>query len=408
MSGKEKFRSPESESEERAWDSTSHYAFSPDRSEEDWRELVDRLPPRTFMDKRGLFRGERLVSACGLMPMTLRSRGTMLPCGLVTEVATPPEHRRKGYCRGMLRALLYEMKERGLFTSALWPFSEAFYEALGWATCAETSGFTLGMEDMRRLADRFGRESCSRGEFARASEKDIETLDRVYSAWAARYDLTVNRCPDWWRSTILAQWGRPVHFYLYCDPSGDPAGYVGYTIKDMGNWEHTLTVVDLAYRDLDAYRALLHFLLLHDSQVMQYRINVPAGDPLFDLHVSGRVRRYRGVMFRIVEVERALAALELKGLPPGSLVVDLQDPMLECNDGLFRLTTGMHEPRVQRVAGLEADVSMPVNALAQLYSGYRTVEQLLHSGSVRSESADAVRLLSLVFPPRETALMEDF
>ncbi len=408
VSEKIELRGIESEREEQAWDFASRYAFSPDKSEEDWRTLVDALPPRTFMEKRGFFSGDRLVSACGLMPMDLRSRGKLLPSGLVTEVATPPEHRRKGYCRGMMGALLNEMKERGLFTSALWPFSPAFYEALGWATCAETSGFTFGVQDMRRLAEGFGRQSCSRGEFVRASEEDVETLNRVYSTWAEQYDLTVDRDPDWWRSTIFAQWGRPVHFYLYRDPSGNPAGYVGYTIKDRGNWEFTLTVIDMAYRDLDAYRALLHFLFIHDSQVTDYRVHVPAGDPLFDLHVTGSVRRYRGIMFRIVEVERALEALQLTGLPPGSLVMQLEDPMLECNDGLFRLTTGTAEPSAERVAAGEPDVSMSVNALAQLYTGYRSAEQLVHSGSLRSDSADAVRLLSLLFPRRETALLEDF
>lgn len=408
VSEKMSLRSLENEREEQAWDSAVHYAFSPDKTEEDWRALVDALPPMPFMAKRGYFHGDRLVSACGLLPMRLRHRGKLLPAGGITEVATPPEYRRKGYCRDMLCALLHEMKDRGLSTSVLWPFSSAFYETLGWAPCAETSGFTFRVEDMRKLTEGFARDSRGRGEFVKASEEDIETLNQVYSTWAEQYDLTVDRDPDWWRSIILAQWGRASHFYLYRDSSGEPAGYVGYLIKDRGNWERTLRLIDMAYRDLDAYKALLHFLFIHDSQVIEYHVEVPAGDPLFDLHVTGKVRRYRGVMFRIVDAERALRALEMSALPRGSLVIELEDPFLGCNDGLFQVTTGEGEPGVERVRGGDPDVSMSVNALAQLYSGYRTPEQLAGAESLRSNSADSLHLLSRVFPRRETALVEEF
>jgi len=91
---------------------------------------MERVPPDALAaeaarlgERRGLFLGDELVSIAAIYPLTVRLRGCSVSMGGLGSIATPPEHRGRGYAGRLVGEFCREMKERGLFTSALWPFA---------------------------------------------------------------------------------------------------------------------------------------------------------------------------------------------------------------------------------------------------------------------------------------------
>ncbi|MFO8060379.1 MAG: GNAT family N-acetyltransferase [Bacillota bacterium] len=395
-------RSPRDPGEEKVWHSFMHYAFEPEKPEEQWWERMRKIRQTEAQEKLGWYRGDELIATCGLIPFRSRLRGGRIPVGGITAVATPPENRFRGHARSMLRELLVLMRDRGIYTSALWPFYTGFYAAMGWAVSAEYCRFKFTVEDMRRLTSDF----TMNREFEKFAGDDASPLNRVYSAWAEGYDLSVERGENWWQTRVLTLWDRKPYVYLCRDSSGAPAGYIVYFIE--GDWKtRSLVVEEMAYTDLDTYRAMLRYVAGHVSQVKEYVVTVPSADPLWDWHLSGEVARRRGIMFRITDVRRALEALPCPESVSGAITVSVTDDFASWNEGTFRLE--MEGGAVSLASGGgEPDLEIDIGALSRLYCGYRSIDQLLANGSVRSARSEVRDTLARVFPPRNIYMMEEF
>ena len=63
--------------------------------------------------------------------MTQNVRGEIYPLAAFWGLSTLPEARRKGYARKVFTALMEATREEGHVFSALYPFRESYYEALG-------------------------------------------------------------------------------------------------------------------------------------------------------------------------------------------------------------------------------------------------------------------------------------
>ena len=111
----------------------SNYAFANTPSkktpEEEFRYLQGREEDKSFFS----YVDNQAVAKVGAIPMTMNVRGTILPMGGVTGVATMPEARRGGHIRALLQRLIEEMHADGQVVSTLYPFKTSFYELFGYA-----------------------------------------------------------------------------------------------------------------------------------------------------------------------------------------------------------------------------------------------------------------------------------
>ncbi len=390
------------EDEEKEWWSHVHYAFAPHRRPRD--RSTQEFEDMEMAEKKALFSDGRMVSICGLLNFRGQLRGTQVPIGGVGPVATPPGYRRRGHAREMLRQLVQQMRQRGICTSALWPFYSRFYESLGWAVSAESSGFKFSPADLRRVVP----ETCPDGQFRHVSHDDVQMLDEIYRRWAAHYDLTVERPAQWWRQAVMAGWDDRRYSFVYLNACGEPSAYVIFVIKGSDEDNLTLSVRDYAYADLSGYRALLRFLLDHDSQVISYRIDTPRTDPLYDWFATGEVRRHRGIMFRIVDVPGALQMLSYPRELSGTATVAVVDELCGGNDDCFELAVsdGRLQMRSRPVA--QPDLCIHIRHLSQLFAGYRSLPQLVRSAGAELAESPGAELLRNMFPARETYMPEDF
>ena len=378
------------------------YAFSPAEPSET-AESVDELPKRARVGaRRGLFDGDELLCTGTHHWFTTMIRGGEHPLAGLAGVATPPENRRQGLIARLLRESLVEYRERDQYLSALWPFEYAFYRQYGWARAGTTAIYEC---DPAALA--FAAETERDGEFRRLRADDFAAMNPVLAAAGEDVSLWMRRSEAWWRDRVFT--GREKDPYVYgVEHDGDLRGYVVYDIEtDDGR---TMWVKECNAVDHEAFLDLLRFLYYHDSQVERVRIRGRADSPLSDLVDDPRAidcELVPGGMVRIVDVERALSALDYPVDAEGRVVLSVDDPTAAWNDDTFALAVEDGAATCTRV-GESPDASVEVTTLSQLFVGHFSVERARIAGELAVESDEVAARLDGMFPPQEVILSEDF
>jgi predicted acetyltransferase len=388
------------------------YAFRPSAgpwTDEDREELEERLARRTVeREVRGLFvpesePKEEPVTVAAWHDFDLRVRGRAHRIGGVSAVATPPEHRRRGYVRTMLGEMLDELHEEGIAFSALWPFKRSFYRALGWETCSRYAELSGPPEQFRSAA------AAPAGSFHRVTGEDWETLAPVLAAHDEGREFHMERTGAWWEHRVFSSWDGPDPYGTrWDDGSGTARGYLVYRVEDGD--DRTLEVRDAAWTDPEAYGQLLRFLGDHDSQVARVKLYTSAAPtpPLLDLVEDPSeltVETKAGPMFRLVDVVAGLEALSYPRVEE-TIRFEVADPLRERNVGRFELRVSDGEATCTRVEG-GVEWSIGVEHLSALVSGYRDAVALSDAGALDVGEGTTERLTAL-FPPVPTFLREFF
>jgi predicted acetyltransferase len=382
--------------------SIRRHAFRPTASPETY-ETVEELPkPARVGTSRGLFDSTELLCICAHNWFTTTVRGGEHPLAGLSAVATPPQNRRQGLVARLLRESLSEYRERDYYLSALWPFEYAFYRRYGWAQAGTTAMYEC---DPEALA--FAAETEHDSEFRRLGPDDFAAMNPVLDAAGEGVSLWMRRSEEWWRNRIFAGWENDPYVYGV-EHDGDLRGYVVYEVEtDDGR---TMRVEECNAVDHEAFLDLLRFLYYHDSQVERVRIRGRTDWPLFDLADDPRAidcELTPGGMVRIVDVERALAALDYPAGADGRVVLSVRDPTAAWNDDTFAVAVQNGAATCTRVDE-PPDARVAVTALSQLFVGHFSVERAKVAGDLAIESEDAAARLDAMFPPREVILSEDF
>jgi predicted acetyltransferase len=357
---------------------------------------------------RGLYRPGREdpVAVAGYHDFRTRVRGEHVRIGGVTLVATPPEHRRQGHVRELMRRMLEELHEEGIHLSALWPFKRSFYRRLGWETGSRYVRIEAPPEQLRSAGADGG------GEFHPTAADDWERLVPIHEAHDAGRGLHVDRTEAWWRERVFEGWGSDPYVYRWEDDGGEPGGYLTYTVDD-GDDGRVLRVYEAAWADGLARRQLLRFLGDHDSQVETVRLPVPF-DPAFPTletvedPSSVTVEVEAGHAVRLTDVADGLSALAYPEGASDALRIEVLDPLVDANDGTFRLSVEGGRAECSPATG-DGDpaVSLGIGRLSQLAVGYRDASAMAAAGDLDAP-ADAVARLDALFPAEPVWLREGF
>lgn len=375
------------------------YAF---RAEDGHPEYDPEEDPGEVGARRGLFDGDDLMVVCRHYWFDANVRGTWISAPGLSAVASPPEHRRKGYVRRLLEASLAEYRDRGSVLSVLWPFKAPFYRKYGWHTCSRFA--TIDSDP-----DHFAFADADRaGEFRRATGDDWAVLDDIYRVDAADSDLAIDRTEAFWRHRVFE--GRDEDPFVYVwEAGGEPRGYVIYTVESEDDGT-TMQVKELASVDEDAYRNCLRFVYNHEDQVDRVSIRGPPTAELLDRlpeQWDPECTVSRGPMARIVDVPAALEALEYPTGLQGPIRIGVDDPLVAWNDGTFELSFEDGTATCRRVDG-DPEATFSIAALSQLYVGYRSLERLRREADVTVSDESVTDVLERAFPPREVFLREGF
>jgi len=382
---------PEAERYERI----RRYAFHPDEGPRD-EESVDRSGPG---ERYGLFEGGTLRSISRHYAFEARLRGEWITLGGLGTVATPPEHRRRGYARRLLRAAVETYAAASVPLVALWPFETAFYRQFGWTTANRVTTYECPPDALVDL----GGET---GTFRSVDPDDWESLSEAHVVAGEGETLSRRRSGTWWRRRVFTEWGdRKRHVYRY-DRDGTPAGYLAHSVED-----DTLEVASMAAVDHDAYRELLGFLGTHGSQVDRITFQRAAESDLFALvenPESVECTIAPGPMVRVTDLETALEAVPYPDGVEGTVTLSVDDPLIANNDTTVHLTVEDGTGTVERVPAADADANVAIGALSALVVGTHDATAAVRHGGVTVERSAVRRRLDRLFPPERVFLREFF
>jgi len=306
------------------------------------------------------------------------------PMGGISAVMAHPAYRRRGYAGKLMRAVLRDMRERGVSLSLLAPFAHAFYRIFGYELATEAIEYKLKPADLPT--------SPEQRHLRAYQEEDLSTLIALYEAEAKGHTLSVRRSEEHWKNS-LADKDEDAAVY---ERDGDVEGYILYKISGWQDHDprRTLSVEEIVAATPRAREALLSFMAGLDPLVYGIKLHTPRGEPLHPYlrssHVNAKLEPDQ--MLRLVDVEGALGYL--KRVPEAPLVLNVSDDVIPENADEYTVGGG----KVIRGAEAEESVSLDVRQLAQLYAGYLPARDLARHGLVRANSTEALDLLEAHFP----------
>src|ERR671911_66243 len=319
-----------------------------------------------------------------VLPLESFVEGEPHQMGGIAAVMVHPAYRRRGYAGELMRAVLRDMRERGVSLSLLAPFAHAFYRIFGYELATEAIEYRLKPADLPT--------SPEQSHLRANREEDLSSLMDLYEAEAKGHILSVRRSEGHWK-TCLSKKDTDVAVY---ERDGEVEGYILYKISGWQDRDprRTLSVQEIVAVTPRAREALLSFMASLDPLVYGIKLYTPRGEPLHPYlrssHVNAKIEPDQ--MLRLVDVESALGYLERA--PEMPLVLDISDDVIPENAGEYTFAKG----KVVRGAEAAESISLDVRQLAQLYAGYLPARDLARHGLIQASSSGALDLLESLFP----------
>lgn len=275
--------------------------------------------PRTL----GSYAGGELAAVASMLEFETYVGGVTTTIGGLAGVATAPQHRRRGHVAALLRAWFERLHERDIGLSGDFPFDPTFYARYGYQTISNYGTFDMPIE----------RLPSGSHDAAAIGPDRFDEVRAIHAAYASRFSLPLTRkdtTRDYWQVITAPFWrDQPYDVFLL-----DGAYVViGIDESEAGPTFPKVIVRDYGYSSPQGRSSLLAFLADLAGQVVRVRIHLAHGDPLLAMWNATYVTETHCYQVRIVDLERALAALRAER--ESSFTLQLSDPDCPWNDGVF-------------------------------------------------------------------------
>ncbi len=324
-----------------------------------------------------------------VLPLKMFVDGGPHRMGGVAAVTAHPAYRRRGYAGGLMRAILEDLRERGVHLSMLWPFAHAFYRVYGYELAGEDISYTLKPTDLPTSPEQKNTRAFR--------DEDLPAMMVLFEAQAALHQCCVRRDDEYWRGEGFWRGDDGERSAVVYERDG---GIEGYLLYRMSGWREgqeaarELQAEELVAATQRAREALVSFLAALDPLVFGIKHYTPRGRPLHPFLANSYVKTEvePEFMLRLVDVEGALGHLRRE--IDGPLALEISDDVIPENAGEYTVGDG----NVERGAHSEHRATLDVRQLAQLYAGYLPARLLAERGLVEASSSEALELLEAMFP----------
>ena len=359
-----------------------------DRAMEKWKEWEERTP--TGRTTYGMLHGDALHAAFLLVDETiyLGTNGTV-PMSAVCGVGVLPASRGRGYASRGMRYVFERMREAGRVISFLEPFSWEFYHRLGYAWTAPSRRYSVPSRLLPPSPE------TERVRAARAD--DYPAIAACYTRMAHRYRGMLQRRAEVWAMVFDASKTEATYTYMY-EVDGVVEGYLCY----HGGTRETTKLTEFVALTPRARQGLLGLLRRHEMQIDMFRWDAPANDLLWHqlMHNDVRTDLRSSTMARIIDVREALQAIRPSAEQCGSCAVSVVDAAAPWNHNVWKVENSEGAVAVEPTSG-GAQVTLPVQALAQAYLGSPSLRDLRVAGEVQVHDESGYNALDtlLAGPP---------
>ena len=366
-------------------------------------EPVEELDAEQLRIRMGVFgRDGQLLSAMMQIPYEVRFCGESVKLLGVGGVVTDPAARGERGIRRLFEEGLPRLYSEGHVFSALYPFSHRFYAKFGYTWVEYGRNVTIPTASVRK-------------DLVRADEivrvlpgEDDQGMAAIYAEYAMDKHLALVRDSMIWKELRRGTpWEHLKHAYVL-KAGGRPVAYWIGTMAKEG-YEGILTVKDMAWtcpQGRDAIFAMLRGM----NEVTQVKLRAwPGFEPRclveepYDVADHGPATG----MFRVVNVERALALLPAPVLP-GSFTLKVEDDQIPANCRCFTVSGDGYSLVVTRDDKVSPDGVCTIGGLSALVAGRHTFEDALRYGVLELSAGRRTRFASMLFAKRELHLNHDF
>jgi predicted acetyltransferase len=276
-----------------------------------------------------------------------------------------------------------ELRADGALFAMLGAFKESFYARYGWATFYETRAFSAPPA----VLGHFRRRQA--GRWSPVGAEAIPELDAIYrGALRARFG-PLARDAEWWRERVL-----DTYSYLWRDDAGAPRAYALFHFEKQAD-EYDLHTREVVALDPQARAQIFALLASFEDQAKTVHFSAPSDAPV-QLLMPERLecRMEPGYMLRVLDADRALAALSYPGDAQGRLTLRVADDWMPHNQGVFELEVAAGRAECRRLPDdAPADVDVDVRQLSQLISRHLRPRTAAAFGLIESRSRPALALL---------------
>jgi predicted acetyltransferase len=317
--------------------------------------------------------------------------GAVIPAAHVAGVGVAPTHRRRGLLSGMMRRQLTEIAEAGREPVAvLWASETAIYPRFGYGPAADRLRLSVATRELRITAPltprklRMVKPMEARAELAALHDR----LRADRPGWSSRPD-------HWWRYLLrdtddVRDGGTELYGLVIDGPDG-PSGYALWRVKHGWNSygpDAEVRVQEVLADDPGTYAELWRFLLTIDLVRKATFSFASIDEPLqYIVDEPRRLgRAYADALWvRLTDLPAALEARRY--LLPVDAVLEVADPLIEANNGRWRLTA--EKDKVSCVRTDDApDLSCTVTELGAAYLGGTSLATLAAAGRVQRHTAN--------------------
>jgi predicted acetyltransferase len=241
-------------------------------------------------DILGYFVDGHLASKLTLLPLQIFLGGKMYEACGISSVATWPEYRRQGMVGRLIQKALQVMREKGQTISLLHPFSFPFYTKYGWRHCIDYKCYEVSIDYLVNIA-------ASPCIIRRVGKESWSLLNKIYEAYAIRYNGMLKRNELWWLQRVFEI--KNGFIAVIQSQSTDPTGYIIYEIQN-----NSIVVSEMIFLNEESRKGLLRFIANHDSMAKKVTLVAPLNDNLpfilSDPNFKQKIVPY--AMARIVDV----------------------------------------------------------------------------------------------------------
>jgi predicted acetyltransferase len=361
-------------------------------------EFAERFGPILPPDRIHVaFEDGEVVGSGGAFPFEIGVPGGLARAAGTTLVGVLPTHRRRGILRGLMRAQLDDVHERGEPLAYLWASQDALYGRFGFGVASFTGTIELPSD---RIV--FWRDFEPAGRIRLVDvDEALEAFAPLQRRAAEQHPGMFVRPPEWWRNRRLADpdagregGGEMVRALLELDDG--PAAYALYRLHfsaERGIPTGYTSVIEAVGISPVATREIWRYLLEIDWMASIRAHLLPLDHELLLLVQEPRRLRlnYRdGLWVRVVDVDAAMTARTLRTGEP--VVVELADEFCPWNSGVWEFG-----PEGAARSGTSPELRLEAHALGSAYLGGFTFAQLARAGRVEELAEGALDRADTLF-----------